>query len=225
MVSNHDGGDESSPGPREIKKSKGWAWADKASLRKIREAFDRTNDVASALSVYFALCECASDAGKERFKTTHAWIAGKSGWSPRTVQARLKVLADLKLIRVHTQALRGPSTYELLEYDQQPLPSDTQPLPSVRQPAFSTSLPTLEENKNKEIQREESAVVTALPRLSIAERISLEKQQERLKEQLAKIDVPRGDLPQAVSGRAEALAKRKPLSAKLKQVEARLDAS
>jgi len=122
-----------------------WAWQSKVALRAIREAFDRTNDVASAIGVYVTLTEIASDAGSDRFHTTHAWIQRLSGWSVRTVQARLKTLAEIGLIEVETPDLRAPSTYTLKAVAQ-PLPNVAQPLPNVRQLAKQASLPTSEES-------------------------------------------------------------------------------
>jgi len=141
---------------RSIKSTLAWCWQDKAALRKIRDAFDQSNDVASAIGVYVAMTEIASDSGSERFQTTHAWIQRVCGWSIRTIQARLKTLAEIGLIHIETStSLRQPNTYTL-QSDPQPLPNDTQPLPNVRQLAKQGSLPTSEENKKKlseEIER------------------------------------------------------------------------
>lgn len=104
--------------PKPLRKSSGtaWCWQDKAVLRRIREAFDATNDVASALATYTALTEIASDRQREDFVTTHAWIARASGLSVRTVQARLAVLSEIGLVEVITPSLRAPSTYRLLSF-------------------------------------------------------------------------------------------------------------
>ncbi len=80
----------------------------------IREAFDATNDVASALGVYDALTEIASDLQSETFQTTHAWIQRISGQSVATIKRRLAAFADLGIVRIDTPALRAPSTYHLL---------------------------------------------------------------------------------------------------------------
>src|SRR5690242_17651712 len=91
-----------------------WCWADKAALRKIRDAFDASNEVCSALSVYLALCEISSDTNAPEFTTTHAWVARLSGASVSTVKKRLRVLAQIGLLEITTPSLRAPSTYKLL---------------------------------------------------------------------------------------------------------------
>lgn len=91
-----------------------WCWQAKAVRRKIRDAFDATNNVATALAVYDALTEIASDEGAETFTTTHAWIQRMSGVSVSTVKKHLSVFADMSIVRISTPALRAPSTYVLL---------------------------------------------------------------------------------------------------------------
>ena len=125
---------------------KPFAWQSKPVLRKIRESFDAEKTVASALLVYFALTEIASDNKDDTFQTTHAYIAQKSGLSPRTVQARLSGLVEIGLLEVSTPQLRAPATYRLL--------SVKQPLPNVQQQSKKGSLPTLEESKEE--SKEES---------------------------------------------------------------------
>ena len=72
--------------------------------------------MCSALSVYDALTEIASDENSESFQTTHAWIAKMSGASIRTVQDHIKVFVELGLITVATSKLRSPSSYMLLQF-------------------------------------------------------------------------------------------------------------
>lgn len=92
-----------------------WAWAEKAALRLIREATDRTNHTASAIVVYVALCELASNEQSEVFTTTHNYIAGLAGVSRSTVQRRLELLEEIGLIHIKTPLLlRGQCTYTLL---------------------------------------------------------------------------------------------------------------
>jgi len=93
-----------------------WCWQSKAARRRIREAFDATRNVTSALAVYDALCEIASDHQAETFAAAHAWIANKSGVSVSLIQRHLKVLAELQLVRISTPTLRAPSTYSLLAF-------------------------------------------------------------------------------------------------------------
>jgi hypothetical protein len=119
-----------------------FCWQHKAALRKIRKAFDAEKTVASALAVYLALTEIASDSEAEFFQTTHAWISQKSGVSPRTVQDRLNGLAEISVVKIITPALKSPSTYRLLPV--------TQPLPNARQRTKSEALLSSEEPKKKE---------------------------------------------------------------------------
>lgn len=93
-----------------------WCWQSKAARRRIREAFDSTHNVATALSVYDALTEIASDGADETFTTTHAWIQRISGVSVRTIQNHLNVFAELGLLTISTPRLRAPSTYTLLSF-------------------------------------------------------------------------------------------------------------
>lgn len=144
-----------------------FCWQHKPALRKIREAFDQEKTVSSALGIYGALTEIASDEESEVFQTTHAYIAQKSGFSPRTVQARLAGLAEIGLVEVSTPSMKTPSTYRLLSVlsVQQPLPSDTQPLPSVRQRTKKAPLPSSEESKKNvyEESKEECGATAPAP--------------------------------------------------------------
>ena len=98
---------------RHIKDSP-FLWIGKPVVRRIREAFDASHQVASALCVYCALAEIASDGQSETFTTTQGHIAQKCGLSVRTVAARLKELTAAGLVEVNTPDLRAPSTYRLL---------------------------------------------------------------------------------------------------------------
>lgn len=129
--------------PRKINDAP-FCWQSKPARRKIRDSFDAEKTVSSALGVYDALTEIASDKESETFQTTHAWIAQKSGLSPRTVQDRITGLAEISLVKVFTPALKSPSTFTLLAVPQ-PLQSDRQPLPSVRQRTKKAPLRSLEE--------------------------------------------------------------------------------
>jgi hypothetical protein len=159
-----------SPPLREIKRDKPYCWQSKAALRKIRDAFDDEKTVASAIAVYCALTEIASDKASEKFQTTHGWLGQKSGLSPRTVQNRLVILESIELLKVTTPLLKAPSTYQLLSVpqplpndtqplpnDTQPLPNDTQPLPNDTQRTKKAPLPTLEESQKKELKKGEEA--------------------------------------------------------------------
>lgn len=90
-----------------------FAWADKRVLRRIREGCE---DYGSATLVYLALAIAASDAGRDEFETTQAWLAQLSGLSERTIRSRLRDLERLGTITVSTPQLRTPSTYRLLPF-------------------------------------------------------------------------------------------------------------
>jgi hypothetical protein len=125
-----------------------FCWQHKAALRLIRESFDADKAVSSALAVYLALTEIASDQESETFTTTHAWIALMSGLSPRTVQDRLNRLSEIGLLEVSTPALKSPSKYKLLPA-QQPLQNDTQPLQNVQHSLEQIPLLSSEEYKEQ----------------------------------------------------------------------------
>jgi hypothetical protein len=125
-----------------------FCWQQKPALRLIRDSCDAEKSVSSTLAVYLALTEIASDEESETFTTTHAWIALKSGLSPRTVQDRINRLSEIGLLEVSTPTLKSPSKYKLLSV-RQPLPNDKQPLPNVRQSPGQSSLPSLEENNEQ----------------------------------------------------------------------------
>lgn len=104
---------QSKQGPRSPKDGP-WCWQSKAAHVLIRDSFDATHNVGSALAVYSALTEIASDAGAPSFTTTHAWISGMSGISVSTVQRHLKEFSALGLLAVSTPKLKAPSAYTLL---------------------------------------------------------------------------------------------------------------
>jgi hypothetical protein len=132
-----------------------WCWQDKKAFKKIREGFDRTNTVSSALVVYVALTEIASDKESPTFETTHGYVAQRSGCSLRTVFSRLKELQEIGLIKIETPALRAPSTITVLPV--------SQPLPNVSQRAKNAQLRrsevSLEESPEKKREASPSVVI------------------------------------------------------------------
>lgn len=93
-----------------------FAWQSKAARRRIRDAFDAAGSVASALSVYDALTEIASNEQSETFRAAHAYVAGLAGVSAPTVKRIFPVLREIGLIHVETPALRAPSVITLLAH-------------------------------------------------------------------------------------------------------------
>src|SRR5262245_45614493 len=63
-----------------------FCWQSKIVRRRIRDAFDSSSNVLSALGVYDALTEIASDFNSERFQVSRAHIAAVSGASVTTVK-------------------------------------------------------------------------------------------------------------------------------------------
>jgi hypothetical protein len=126
---------EKKPGTLPRKTTDGpWCWQSKAARRAIREAFDTSNNVASALGVYDALTEEASNKKAQTFTTTHAWLQSLSGVSVSTVKKVLAVFVEMKLVHISVPAFRAPSTYTLL-----PIPF-TRPLRQGRRPVEVISL-------------------------------------------------------------------------------------
>lgn len=123
-----------------------FCWQAKASRRLIREAFDATNNVATALAVYDALTEIASDEMFDTFKTTHAWIQRLSGVGVSTIKKHLSVFVELGLLTVSTPTMRAPSTYTLLNV---PLANGWRTLANGTK---SAALATSEESKKKEMK-------------------------------------------------------------------------
>ena len=104
--------------PLRLRSIKGvpFCWQSKAVRRAIREAFDATHNVASALAVYDALTEIASDEESETFATTHAWIQrmrsfdeehpADSADSVRTWSCRHLDAKDARSVDVHLAPVR-----------------------------------------------------------------------------------------------------------------------
>lgn len=121
---------------RDIKTAGAFCWLQKTILRRIREAFDATEGTASALVVYLALVEIASDYQRDEFEATHAYISQKSGLARRTVQHRLKILSEIGVISITTPKLKTACTYRLIQLpekrvsgkkaDAQPMRNDAQ---------------------------------------------------------------------------------------------------
>lgn len=102
------------PRPARATRNGPFCWQSKSARRAIRAAFDATNNVATALAVYDAITEIASDAQSETFTTTHAWIQQLSGVGISTIKKHLGILSELGLVSITTPSVRAPSTYTLL---------------------------------------------------------------------------------------------------------------
>src|SRR6266567_5622306 len=103
-------------------KTRPWLWIEKAGrrmIRGIRQRFDSTLSVPSALLVYDALCEIASDEASCTFESSLEHIADVADVSRSTVKRLLPLLEQLRLIGIERSYqpntyLRAPSRYTLL---------------------------------------------------------------------------------------------------------------
>jgi len=96
-----------------------FCWQTKQVLRFIRDCFDTSNSVASALAVYLSLTERASDEQSEQFDCMIRDIAGRAGVSYKTAANVLRRFGVLGLIAIQPNKIKGtqenaPSTYTLL---------------------------------------------------------------------------------------------------------------
>jgi hypothetical protein len=97
-----------------------FCWQSKEALRRIRDWFDESNNVASALATYLALSEIESNAGTAgAFVATQSDIAKRAGVGQRTVRTILVGLKACQLLKITSNfhdggQFRAPSTYELL---------------------------------------------------------------------------------------------------------------
>jgi biotin operon repressor len=113
---------ESKPTERTMKDG-AWFWANKSALNKIRS---RCEDAKSALAVYLALCEIASDEQSESFMVSMDRISAKCGLSRPTVFFRLNDLEYIGLVEIQrsrtNQNYRIPNAYTLLKAETTALP-------------------------------------------------------------------------------------------------------
>jgi hypothetical protein len=95
-----------------------FAWESKAARRRIRARLAAevgAPDVrATALGVYSALAEAASDAGADSFTVSLARLGELAAMNEKTIRRRLRDLVDIELVTVETAALRAPSRFTLL---------------------------------------------------------------------------------------------------------------
>jgi hypothetical protein len=104
---------------REIGRCSAWLWADKAVVRRIREAFDELPFLDQALAVYLVLCEIASDQENGSFTIGKRVIAERSGTSLRRVTEVLGIFKNLDVLTWKQNPIEGSkglsaNTYTLL---------------------------------------------------------------------------------------------------------------
>ena len=173
-------------------KTEPFAWFHKAILRRIRSEVE---DCGSAMLVYHALCEAASDDQRdEGLKLTQKRITQLCGLSIRTVRNRLEDLERIGAIRREPQ-VEGPrvaDAFTLLDPSGNDCRSMGKGCPSTGNGFRSTGNATAnplpvpiqgEETRNQNPRRPS-------PRsLGTANRIALEDQRDELKIQLSKLRV------------------------------------
>ena len=96
-----------------------FCWASKEARHRIRHRFSQSNSVCSALGIYAALCELASDACAESFVAELPLIANVAGVGKRTAQTILPELVALGVLAIKKRNFPGtnmdaPSIYTLL---------------------------------------------------------------------------------------------------------------
>jgi hypothetical protein len=115
--------DESKPttGRGKPCKDRPWLWIEKKIMRTIRDVFDATNDVSSALALCLAMTEIASDEQSDTFTKPIAEIAKRAGLKYRTTISMLSRFEELRFIRIERNTVPGtklqaPSTYTLCNH-------------------------------------------------------------------------------------------------------------
>ncbi len=140
-----------------------FCWQTKEALRRIRQVFDQSHDVCSALSVYLALSEVASNNGRESFTTTQGDIGQRAGLSVRKVADVLRKLHTSGLVRITDNYLpgsdgkaRAPSTFTMLATSRNDCTSSRNNCGSSCMDGKQPSLPS-NTRKNKERSKESAA--------------------------------------------------------------------
>jgi hypothetical protein len=135
-------------------KQRPWLWMEKAILRMIRDVFDATNDVSSALAVSVALAEIGSDEQSDTFTKSIREIAGRAGASYKSAARILSRFEALKIIAVERNKVPGtkehaPSTYTLctLGNDYPTLGNDRIP------PSFPRMMNNKKKSKKNDVEK------------------------------------------------------------------------
>ncbi len=167
-----------------------FAWLLKADLKKIRASFDEPGQIASAILVYVALAESASENEDAATTTTsQAHLGALVGLSCRTVFRRLHDLQEIGVLSISTPKLKSPSSYTLTRYDTMAERSATVSQRSAtvaERSATETDFKVrLYNERNKEREK------GALKPLATAQRISLEHQCSLLKEKIETLEANR----------------------------------
>jgi hypothetical protein len=179
-----------------------WAWLNKKALQLIPETFDLVGQVASARSVYLALCELASDAQKETFQATVREIGRRAGVSYGTAFKVLMRLEAVGLLGIKRRDKQGskehlPSIYTLLDPLQNPKRGVMQPLhKGYATIAEKTEEPLKKQGKCGNLGRKESLKSKAGARAHGAFSLSRLKEGEaEIVQRFNKTFVPKGAQP------------------------------
>ncbi len=95
-------------------------WQEKKVRRFLRQQYDGTNSIGTALNIYDGLTEVASNKGRDEFEASYASIATASGVSKRSVIRFVDDFESLRLIKVErrTEGKRSlKSIFTLLAHD------------------------------------------------------------------------------------------------------------
>lgn len=93
-----------------------YCWQSKVARRAIREAMNGNGCTPALLSLYDALCEIASNEGKESFEAGQPHIGTLAGMSARNVRRLEPLLEQVGVVHIVRPALRGHCTYTLLSF-------------------------------------------------------------------------------------------------------------
>ncbi len=179
-----------------------FCWAEKAALRRIREALDDESYLDQALAVYLCHCELASDEQAPTYNVSRRKVALRSGVSIRRVQEIHNRLHKLKLLdwkqnRIEGSQEFGESTYTLLGLGT-PCPTLGTPSPRLGRNGFSQSCTVVEESLEESL--EESPEKGGRPPdgrgekkkpikvLTDSQRVSADKELVRVNERLKHIE-------------------------------------
>lgn len=94
-----------------------YGWYEKAVRHAIREVFDADGQKASALGLYDALCELASNEQSNTFTVSHDKIATFAGLTGKTSKRIMPTFEKMEIIHVRrngSDGLQTSSTYTLL---------------------------------------------------------------------------------------------------------------
>jgi hypothetical protein len=94
-----------------------YCWQEKAVRRAIRDVFDVDGQKASALEIYSALCEIASNEQSDTFTASHDKIASFAGLVGKTSKRIMPTFEKMEIVHVQrngSDGLQTSSTYTLL---------------------------------------------------------------------------------------------------------------